>query len=143
MAQSIYDIIKDFGIPITTLVVGFISGVYATIYTDKRKEFNGIVNPLYFRMKAQIEARVVAIDDFNPDVIEPYIRWYRRKSFRQSVERYKNSKCMVGEYDVKTSLVNVDEVEKNEMLKYAADVLMYLKGKGSGSDLFLGSRQTM
>ena len=127
MTQSTYDIIKDFGVPIATLVIGFVSGMRTTLYADRRKEFNEIVNPLYFRMKSQIGAGVIAVDDFDPDVIEPYIIWWKRRRFRKSAEKYKNSKCGVGEYHVETSSVIVDEAAKVEMLKCAADVLHYLK----------------
>jgi hypothetical protein len=127
MVQSTYDIIKDFGVPIATLVVGFVSGIKTTIYADRRREFNEIVNDLYFRMKSQIEANIGAVEDIDIDRIEHYIPWYQRRRFRNRAERYKQSQNGVSEYNFGTGSVTVDEVAKAQMLKCAANVLHYLK----------------
>lgn len=127
MAQPIYDIIKDFGIPLATLVVGYFSGVRTTVYTDRRKEFNEIINDLYFKMKSQIECKSNAVEDFDIDVIELYIPWYKKRCFRKYAERYKNSQNGVSEYHPETGGVTVNEIAKLKMLKCASDVLHYVK----------------
>ena len=127
MMQSAYDIIKDFGVPFETLMIGFVSGVRTTIYTDRRKEFNEIINRFYFKMKSQIETRSSVVEDFDIDVIEIYIPWYQKRRFRKSAERYKNSKNGLSTYSPGTGTATVDTSVKSEMLKCAADVLHYLK----------------
>lgn len=127
MVQSTYEIIKDFGVPVVTLVVGFFSGIKTTIYADRRKEFNEIVTPLYFKIKSQIDARLHHVEDFDIDVIEHHLSWHQRRSFRTRAEIYKQSKKGVSEYQVETSKVEVDEAAKTNMLKCASDVLYYLK----------------
>jgi hypothetical protein len=127
MVQSTYEIIKDFGVPVVTLVVGFFSGIKTTTYADRRKEFNEIVTPIYFKLKSQIDDRLHVAENFNIDVIEHHLPWYRRRGFRISAERYIKSKMGVSEYQVETSNVKVDEAAKTNMLKCANDVLHYLK----------------
>jgi hypothetical protein len=127
MAQSTYDILKDFGVPLATLVVGFISGIRTTIYTDRRNEFNKVVGDLYFRIKSQIEAESIGVDSFDIDIIEHHMPWYKKKSFRKCAERYRESQQGVSEYHPETGSVTVDEAAKAKMLKCAKDALLYLK----------------
>lgn len=127
MVQSTYEIIKDFGVPVVTLVVGFFSGIKTTIYADRRKEFNEIVTPIYFKIKSQIDARLHYAEDFDIDVIEHHLPWHQRQGFRNSAEIYKQSQKGVSEYQVETSNVKVDEAAKTNMLKCASNVLQYLK----------------
>lgn len=127
MVQSTYEIIKDFGVPVVTLVVGFFSGIKTTIYADRRKEFNEIVTPIYFKIKSQIDAQLHYGEGFDIDVIEHHLPWHQRRGFRNSAEIYKQSQKGVGEYQVETGNVKVDEASKTNMLKCAIDVLPYLK----------------
>lgn len=111
-------------------IVGFLAGTlvgnYFSIERDRRKEFNEIINPIYFRMKSQIEAGLLSIEDFDIDVIEHHMPWYQRWYFRNCAERYKKSRIGVTEY-IPGGEVLVDEVKKSEMLKCASNVLHYLK----------------
>ena len=112
-------------------IVGFLAGTlvgnYFSIERDRRKEFNEIVGPLYFKMKSQIEARFHYAEDFDTAVIEHHLPWYQRRTFRNCAERYKQSKNGVSEYQPSTSEVTIDEAAKSKMLKSASDVLYYLK----------------
>lgn len=112
-------------------IVGFLAGTlvgnYFSIERDRRKEFNEIVGPLYFKMKSQIEARLHYAEDFDAAVIEHHLAWYQRRTFRNCAERYKQSKNDVSEYQPSTGEVAIDEAAKSKMLKCASDVLYYLK----------------
>ncbi len=127
--SDIHEVLRD-NVEFTTaagFLIGILLGNWFSIERDRRKEFNEIVNPIYFRMKAQIEAGVIAVDDFDTDRIERYIPWYKKRLFRKRAERYKNAKHCVSVYDLTTSSAVVDEVAKANMLKCATDVLRHLK----------------
>lgn len=112
-------------------IVGFLAGTlvgnYFSIERDRRKEFNEIVSPVYFKMKSQIEAKLHYAEDFDATVIEHHLPWYQRRSFRHRAERYKQSKNGVSEYHPNTGEVTIDEAAKSKMLKSASDVLYYLR----------------
>lgn len=111
-------------------VAGFLAGTlignHFSVERDRRIEFNKIVSPIYFKMKSQIESRLHYAEDFDAAVIEHHLPWHQRRCFRNSAERYKQSKNGVSEY-IPGGEVLVNERKKSEMLKCAADVLHYIK----------------
>ena len=103
-------------------IVGFLAGTlvenYFSIERDRRKEFNEIVDPIYFKMKSQIEARFHYAEDFDATVIRHHLAWYQRRTFRNCAERYNQSKNGVSKYQPSTGEVTIDEAAKSKMLKW-------------------------
>ena len=108
-------------------LAGALVGNYFSIERDRRKEFNEIVNPLYFRIKQQIESRSLGIESFDADVIEHYLPWYRKNSFRQSVEGLRKVQNKASEYNPSNGSVTVNEAAHTEMLKHAGFILAHVK----------------
>lgn len=108
-------------------LAGTLAGNYFSIERDKRKEFNDVVSPIYFLIKQQIESRSLGVENFDPDVIEHHLPWYKKNSFRKSVEGLRKVQNEVSEYNFANSSVTVNEAAHSEMLKHAKDVLRHLK----------------
>lgn len=102
ITQTTYDILKDFGVPFATLVIGFITGTVSNtisnIYVAKRVEFNNKTIDIYVHLRQQIEFRSLKTIDINIHIIEPYISWRKRRSFRSKVEAYYSYGNNLGEY---------------------------------------------
>lgn len=112
-------------------VVGFLAGAlvgnYFSIERDRRKEFNDVVSHIYFRIKQQIESRSLGIENFDPDVIDHHLPWYRKSSFRKSVEGLRKTQNKASEYNPANGRITVNESAHSEMLKHAKDVLRHIK----------------
>lgn len=98
ITQSTYDIVKDFGVPFASLMIGFFAGIKSNLYIAKRAEFNSLAANFYISLRQQIDTRSLCVIDINTHILEHYIPIWKRRDFRIKVKAYQSYGNSLSEY---------------------------------------------